>query len=145
MSSLPLEIVQQIADWVETMHRPSLFAFSLASKACHRATLFLAFRKLKITIHDHERLQRDTGRLAEALYRTDSARHIQSITIKGALCSKPKKTGMDELFSPPRWYDDPILDDEEFSHGTLYVVYDEAVIKESSSEDMAWAPLVKLL
>src|SRR4051794_2454672 len=102
MPFLPLEIVQQIADCVEIVHRPSLFAFSLASKACHRAAAFLVFRKISITIQDREGLQRDAGRLAEALFRTDSARHVQSITIKGALRLNTKKTNIHNPDS--RWF-----------------------------------------
>ena len=98
MPSLPLEIVQQIADCVETVHRPSLFAFSLASKACHRAATFLIFWRISIMIQDREGLQRDAGRLVEALLRTDSARHVQSITIKGALRLNKKIT----MYSPLR-------------------------------------------
>jgi hypothetical protein len=87
LTSLPLEIVQQVADCIETVHRPSLFAFSLTSKACHRAAAFLLFRKISFMVHDCEGLRRDADRLVEALSRTDSAPHVQCISIKGA-CSK---------------------------------------------------------
>jgi hypothetical protein len=146
--SLPLEIVQQIADRVETVHRPSLFSFSLASEACHRAAAFLIFRKISIIIRNREGLQRDAGRLAEALFRTDSARHVQSITIKGAL---RLNTRMAHAYNPGfRWSHksglDEILEDEEPNgYDPLFVIYDEAVIEESSEEDMAWAPFVSLL
>jgi len=43
-------------------------------------------------IQDREGLQRDAGRLVEALLRTDSARHVQSITIKGAIRLNKKIT-----------------------------------------------------
>ncbi|KAF2472671.1 uncharacterized protein BDR25DRAFT_324040 [Lindgomyces ingoldianus] len=130
------------------MHRPSLFAFSLASKTCHRAATFLIFRKISVMIQDREGLQRDAGRLVEALFRTDSARHVQSITIKGALRLNTKKT---DIYNPDtRWLKKSglaeILDDEELvDSGYRFVVYDEGVIKESSEEDMAWAPFVSLL
>jgi hypothetical protein len=148
MPSLPLEIVQQIADWVERMHRPSLFAFSRANKACHGAATLLVFRKISIVIQDREGLQRDAGKLAEALFRTDSARHVQSITIKGALRLNANDT---DIYNPGlHWSKNSglveILDDEEpVDYHPLYVIYDESVIKASSPEDMVWAPFVSLL
>jgi hypothetical protein len=148
MLSLPLEMMQQIADWVERMHRPSLFTFSLASKACHEAAAFLIFREICITIQDREGLQRDADRLAGALFRTESARHVQRITIKGALRINKKKG---HIYNRGlHWSRNAglaeILDDEEpGDHDSLFVVYDEGVIKESSEEDMAWAPFVSLL
>ncbi|KAH8726762.1 hypothetical protein GQ44DRAFT_792255 [Phaeosphaeriaceae sp. PMI808] len=136
--SLPLEILQHIAVCVET---------ALTSKACHRASVFLIFRQIGITVHDREELRRDVDNLIGALSRTDSSRHIQQITIKGALRPNTKKaegfgeqtpwvvtTGLDE-----------VLDEELVSYYGLYTVYDESVIEEYSEEDMAWAPVVNLL
>ena len=56
--SLPLEILQHIADCVETVHRPSLSTLSLTSKACHRVSAFLIFRQINITVHHREGLRR---------------------------------------------------------------------------------------
>lgn len=108
-------------------------------------------------IQDREGLQRDAGRLVEALLRTDSARHVQSITIKGALRLNKKIT----MYSPLRCMYNPsiypghrfkrsgldeILEDEEpVDAGGDFVVYDEGVIQDSSEEDMAWVPFVNLL
>jgi hypothetical protein len=38
-----------------------------------------------------------------------------------------------------------IMDDYPFCHKGTYAVWDESVIKRSSEEDMAWAPLFNLL
>lgn len=147
-SSLPLEIVQQMADCVETVHRPSLFGFSLASKACHSAAAFLIFRKISITIHDHDGLRRDADRLVEALARTDSARYVQSITINGALHLSGKKTAMydpNDCWLRRCGLAEILVDEEQMDFSRQYVVYDEGVIEKSSEEDMAWAPVVSLL
>ncbi|KAF2123667.1 hypothetical protein P153DRAFT_412508 [Dothidotthia symphoricarpi CBS 119687] len=146
--SLPLEIVQQIADCVEIVHRPSLFAFSLASRACHRAAAFLVFRKLSITIHNREGLRRDADRLVETLFRADSARQVQNITIKGALRLNTKRTDIynpDECWLRRSGLAEILVDEELMDNSRRYVVYDERVIEESSEEDMAWAPIVSLL
>jgi hypothetical protein len=147
-SSLPLEIVQQIADCVETVHRPSLFAFSLASKACYSAAAFLIFRKISITIHDRDGLRRDADRLVEALARADSARYVQSIIINGALHLSGKKTAMydpDDCWLRRCGLAEILVDEEQMDFSREYVVYDEGVIEKSSEEDMAWAPVVSLL
>ena len=145
--SLPLEILQQIADRVEIVHRPSLYAFSLTSKACHRASTFLIFRQLTITVHHREGLRCDINRLLEALSRTDSTHHVRRITIKGSLRLDAKKSNSDDRTL--WWINDgleEILENEErINWGDRYVVYDKPVIKKFSDEDMAWAPMVSLL
>ncbi|KAF2871258.1 hypothetical protein BDV95DRAFT_573622 [Massariosphaeria phaeospora] len=146
--SLPLEILQQIADCVETVHRPSLFAFSLASKACHSAASLPIFRKISIMVRDPEGLRRDADRLVEALSRADSARHVQSITIKGGLRLNAKKMDMydpDKCWLKRCGLSEILVDAELMDYSRQYVVYDEGVIEESSEEDMAWAPIVSLL
>ncbi|CAO2648685.1 Nn.00g079520.m01.CDS01 [Neocucurbitaria sp. VM-36] len=147
-SALPLELVQQIADCVEKVHRPSLFAFSLASKACHSAAAFLVVKKICITIHGCDKLQRDADRLVEALARADSARYVQSITINGALHLSGKRTAMyntDDCWFRRCGLAEILVDEEQMDFFRKYVVYDEGVIEKSSEEDMAWAPVVNLL
>jgi hypothetical protein len=154
MASLPLEILEQIAARLEAAHRPSLIDFSLASKACYNAAAFLVFRNISIMIETPEGLQRDAGRLLETLLRTDAARHVYSITVRGAFRLDTKKTDTSDTGSRRPWKPDiaEILDEEEYVHysgeenaGCRYVVYDERVIEESSAEDMAWAPFLDVL
>jgi hypothetical protein len=148
ISSLPLEVVQQIVTCVERVHRPSLFAFSLASKVCHSAAAFLIFEKISITVHDRDGIRRDADRLVETLAGADCARHVQSITINGALHLNGKKTAM---YDPnDRWHircglAEILVDEEPMDFFREYIVYDEGVIVRSSEEDMAWAPIVSLL
>jgi hypothetical protein len=148
ITTLPLEIQQQIADCVEAAHRPSLFALSLASKACNRAAAFIVFRDISITVRNSEGLQQDADRLVKTLSNTDSARHVQSITIIAALRFEStkrtiydhehgwfKQSGLAEIFP----------EEELMDYSRDSIVYDEAVIEEFSEEDMAWAPIVSLL
>ncbi|KAI8937393.1 hypothetical protein NX059_005120 [Plenodomus lindquistii] len=154
MASLPLEMLEQIAARLEAAHRPSLTAFSLASKACYNAALFLIFQNISIMIETPEGLQRDAGRLLEALLRTNAARHVYSIAVRGAFRLGTKKTDTSDTGSRRPWKPDiaEILDEEEYVHysgeenaGSRYVVYDERVIEASSAEDMAWAPFLDVL
>lgn len=148
---LPLEILQQIASSVEAVHQPSLSAFSLTCKACHLASTFLVFRRISITVQTREGLCSDIHRLAEALSRTDSTRHVRSITVKGALELIPKKPGQESKENT--WLDwwrgtglDEInLDEELTDYRAKFIVYDGPVIKKFLAEDMAWAPFVGFL
>ncbi|KAM0688974.1 hypothetical protein Q7P36_011050 [Cladosporium allicinum] len=146
--SLPLELLQHIAGCLETAHRPSLEAFSLTSTFCHAASVPVIFRRICITVHDREGLQRHVDALREALSRTDSFSCIRQITVKGTLKLRDKRVEGYSIQPPrPNPYDKNVLDGYENSvyYGGTYAVYDESVIKRSSEEDMAWAPLVKLL
>jgi hypothetical protein len=148
ITTLPLEIQQQIADCVEAAHRPSLFALSLVSKACNRAAAFVVFRDISITVRNPDALQQDANRLVKTLPHTDSARHVQSITIKGALCFESSKRA---IYDPEHgWFKQSGLseifpEEELMDYSRDYIVYDEGVIEEFSKEDMAWAPIVSLL
>ncbi|KAF7914705.1 uncharacterized protein EAE98_011404 [Botrytis deweyae] len=146
--SFPLEVLQNIAVFLEIAHRPSLDAFTLTNKACHAAAIFLVFRQIVITVDDRKELRRDVDGLIETLSRTDSFRHIRRITIKGALRPSTKKT---EGFGPQTCWlaqtglDEVLVDEEAVQYGGLYTVYDGGVIEKFSEEDMAWAPVVNLL
>jgi hypothetical protein len=147
--SLPLEILQQIAGIVDTEHRPSIYTFSLTNKVCYRAVVHLIFHQIQITVsHRSEILQKDVASLIEVLSRTASARHVQRISIKGDIRSKARKTDenspdADET-EPPDGIQE-ILGSNISSGLRQFVVYDEPVIVKSSDEDIAWAPVVRLL
>ncbi|PVH93380.1 hypothetical protein DM02DRAFT_541662 [Periconia macrospinosa] len=142
-----MEVLQHIVVCVGT-HRPSLYAFTLTSKACHQAAIFLVFREIIITMYDRDRLQRDVNSLVAALSHTDSFRHIRRITIKGELKRKAERLEGDNVagsWLDTTWFNE-VLEDEEPVHWTgRYEVYDEGVIEKSSEEDMGWSPIVKLL
>jgi hypothetical protein len=145
-SSLPIEIVQQIADCIEHAYRPSLFIFSSASKACHKASAFLIFRRINVTVHCRATLKNEIDRLVEALSRAESTRYVQCITIKGDIRPKPKSEDNSEL----EWLQfiglGEILPDlGPPSQSRHYVVYDEPVIKKASKEDLSWAPVLSLI
>jgi hypothetical protein len=147
--SLPLEILQRIAGIVDTEHRPSIYTLSLTNKACHRAIVHLVFRQIQITVsHQPEILQKEVASLIEALSRTESARHVQRISIKGDIRFKARKTNKDspdtDEIEPPDGIQE-ILGNNISSGLRQFVVYDEPVIIKSSDEDLAWAPVVRLL
>lgn len=147
--TLPIELLQQIASYVESVHRPSLYALCLTSKACRAASAFLIFRQISITVRSPERLPEDVETLTETLQRTDAVRHVQCISIKGDIRPYTKRLTMygHELYQP-RWDDglDEILgESERHSSSGPHVVYEEPVIERNSAEDTAWAPVASLL
>ena len=152
LHDLPNETLQQIASHLNNSHRPSLFAFGSTSKTCHSATLPSIFHHVHLTISTREELQRDIDALVKTLSRTESARHVRCLTIKGLLrlSEKPKAEGYTSCTADRHsWFKstgvDEILPDEEPYHTSPHIVYDEPVIEKSSKEDMAWEPVVSLM
>lgn len=147
LSTLPLEVQCQIAGWVESVHRPSLCAFSLTSKACHAASTSVIFRDINITVDHPEALHHKIERISQVLSRTDSSHHVRRINIKGALQLSVAETDKDNRKS---WWEDDgldeILDDEEWiDYSGRHIVYNEGVIEQASDEDLAWVPVANLL
>lgn len=152
LHSLPPETLQQIAGHLSSAHRPSLYAFGLASKTCHSATLPSTFHYVHLAISSREGLQRNVDALVKTLSRTESACHVRCLNIKGSfrLSDRPRiegyKSGSRDTHS---WFKetgvDEILVDEEPYSQAPHSVYDESVIAKSSEEDMAWAPVVGLM
>ncbi|KAH6625399.1 hypothetical protein C7974DRAFT_313076 [Boeremia exigua] len=146
--SLPLEILQQIADIVKSEHRPSLYTLSLTNSACHRAVVPLIFHHIQINVSHPEILQKDIAGLNGALSRTEAARHVQRISIKGDIRVRAQNTDTDvpiaDKTEPPDGVEE-ILGNDTKTGLRHFVVYDESVIVKSSDEDMAWAPVVNLL
>jgi hypothetical protein len=152
LHGLPLETLQQIADHLKSSHRPSLHAFGLASKTCHRATIPSIFHDIHITITSREALQRNVDTLDKTLSRTEAACHVRCLNIKGSfrLSDQPRMEGyksgtVDRHTSFKRTGVDEILENEEPYSTEPYIVYDEPVIAKSSEEDLAWAPVVGLI
>lgn len=149
LATLPLELLQHIASYVEAVHQPSLNALSLTSKVCRAASAFLIFRQIDITVRNRERLPEDVETIIETLQRTDAARHVQCIIIKGDIRPYTKRLTMygHELYQP-RWddgLDEMLGKSERHSCSGPHVVYDEPVIERNSAEDTAWAPVASLL
>jgi len=152
LHGLPPEILQQISGHVNDFHRPSLYAFGLTSNTCYSATIPLIFHNICFTISSREALQCDVNALLKTLSRTESARHVHCLSIKGTLrlSGEPRvegyKSGTADRHS---WFKttgvDEILSDEEPYETSPHVVYDEPVIAKSSKEDLAWAPIVGLI
>ncbi|KAI9657888.1 MAG: hypothetical protein M1829_006850 [Trizodia sp. TS-e1964] len=152
LHTLPSETLQQIAVYLDDSHRPSLFAFGLASKICHGATIPSVFHHIRLKIGTCEALQRDIDTLVKSLARRESAGLIRGLSIKGHLQfpGKRKIEGYKSC-SPDRHSlfmargVEEILSDEEPCSQAPHVVYDEPVIKRSSKEDLAWLPVVGLV
>jgi hypothetical protein len=145
-SSLPIEIVQQIAACIEHVHRPSLFNFSSTGKACYKASAFIIFQRINVTVHCRATLGDEIDRLVKALSRAESARYVQCITIKGDIRPMPKGEDDSGLeWSQSTGLDEIVPDLGPSSQSRHYVIYDEPVIKTASKEDLSWAPVLSLI
>lgn len=107
----------------------------------------MIFKRIRITIHGREDLRRHVDELREALMRNNSFSNVRQITVRGALRKRDKQIeGYPVQKSDSFPYNTENVPDEgPVNHRGLYAVYNESVIKRSSEEDMAWAPLVDLL
>lgn len=166
LESLPLETLHHIASHLDS-HRPSLYAFGLTSRFCHRASLPSTFREIHLMVQNPATLQKDVKALTGILGRGEHARHVRCLKIKGFLrlsgvnydvvetsepnCPTPE-TLVDTWGQEVGWNEwhkslglDEILPDEEFISLDRYVCYNEAVIRRSSPEDLAWAPVASLI
>ncbi|EPE36636.1 hypothetical protein GLAREA_08799 [Glarea lozoyensis ATCC 20868] len=153
-NSLPLETLQQIAEYLDKSYRPSLYAFGLASRTCHDATIPSIFRHVHLSISSPEALKRDIDALVKTLSLVDSSRHVQSLSIKGTLSFnspsqrnvegyKSSSSGRDSSFMSTGMNE--ILVGEEPCGSAIHIVYDESVIEKDSEEDIAWKPLASAI
>lgn len=151
LDALPLETLQQIAGHLHETHRPSLYAFSSASEQCHQAALPEVFREIRLRVRNCQALQRKVDALIEILTRTDSARHVRCLSIKGFLDLDDDGGSADDATPAMCWHRkisfDGNLPDEEpiLASGASHVRSNGPVIARSSEEDMAWAPVVGLV
>ncbi|CAH0054485.1 unnamed protein product [Clonostachys solani] len=149
LQRLPHETLQQIAGHVADSHPPSLDALTLTSKTCHEAATLFNFRQVHLTVRNPKQLKDDVAALVAALSRTDSARHVHSLTLEGFLdMDKPvgKKGTLDWWESTrvrePRINN--ILPNKEPIPSGFYYIHDE-FWDPSSDEDTAWAPVIDLV
>ncbi|VUC33301.1 unnamed protein product [Clonostachys rosea] len=150
LGGLPLEILQRIVDNLADSYRPSVYAFSLASKACHQASAPFIFQHINLRLLSREALQRDIKSLVNTLSRTDSARHVHSISMKGFLNAKTRNDdlGITDTDNLGWWVGlrgNEKVPRQETIYSGGYFANDEPVIEEDSDEDVAWAPVVNFI
>ncbi|GAB1309950.1 hypothetical protein MFIFM68171_00160 [Madurella fahalii] len=159
LDDLPLETLECIASYLHNTHRPSLYALGLANKACHRATLRSIFREIHLVVSNPEALQRHVNELIKILFHAESAHYVRHLAIKGFLLWDAGVSG--EPGNHPVAASDGDGDDvynynyierdrvnEIFGDHEPYLegdFFDDEPIKVPLEEDMAWAPVVKLV
>lgn len=130
-------------------------AFSLSSRILHKAALSSTFCNINLSVGDPNTLKLDVDALSETLSRTDSARHVRSLNLKGFLHvggDYARKAASDSGTVDPMSYIrnsgiEEILGGEEplFPSSGNHNLHTGAVIEKSSKEDMAWVPVVNLI
>ncbi|VUC28687.1 unnamed protein product [Clonostachys rosea] len=148
---LPAETLLQIGGYLADSHRPSLYAFALASKSCHESATVFIFRHIHLTLRNPEELQSDIDALRETLTRTDSYRHVSSLSVKGYLDHKDpiNARGPNNIDLYGWWKstlrDEPrintLLPNTEPVHRGDYVPY----IERRPDENGEWAPVIGLI
>lgn len=86
-SRLPMEILQDISEILDTIHPASLLAFACASKKCHAVASVLLFRTVKIAIPPGKEPLHNLHAWEERLRRDDAFAHVRRLI----LISSPQK------------------------------------------------------
>ena len=148
LDGLPLETLHQIAGHLHATNRASLYAFGLVNERCHRANLPEVFRELHLTVRNRHAMQREVDTLTEILSRTDSARHVRRLKIKGfprsgidgSDTSKHEPEACEDDSQEMSWFNTTghgeIFPDEEPVLCAEHVCRDKPVIIRFSEEDM---------
>lgn len=150
LCEMPLETLQNLAGCLADSYRPSLYAFSLTSKACHQACALFIFRQINLKLRSRQALQHDVESLIKRLSHTDSARHVHSISLKGFMDARTQNDdlGMTNTDHLGWWTDlrgNETVPRQETIYSGGYFAYDDSVIEEDSDEDRAWAPVVNFI
>ncbi|CAH0019242.1 unnamed protein product [Clonostachys rhizophaga] len=149
LQCLPHETLQQIAGHIADSHPPSLNALALTSKTCHEVATLFNFRQVHLTVRNPKQLEHDVAALVAALSRTESIRHVHSLTLEGFLdMDRPvdKKGTLDwwESTQVREPHINNILPNKEPIPSGFYYIYDK-FWELSSEEDTAWAPVIDLI
>ncbi|CAH0014638.1 unnamed protein product [Clonostachys rhizophaga] len=153
---LPRETLLQIVGYLADSHRPSLYAFALASKSCYISATVFIFRHIHLALRNPGELQHDVDALLEALSRTDSYRHVSALSLKGCLdVKKPISThpGFDSI-DPLGWWKSTLVEEPRINtllpntepiHRGEFIHDDERYNDRSSKDYTAWAPIISLI
>ncbi|CAG9979390.1 unnamed protein product [Clonostachys byssicola] len=153
---LPRETLLQIVGYLGDSHRPSLYAFGLASKSCYISATVFIFRHIHLALRNPRELQHDVDALLEALSRTDSYRHVSTLSLKGCLDVKRPvsiHTGFDGV-DPLGWWKSTLVDEPRINtllpntepiHRGEFINDDEQYNDRSSKDYTAWAPIISLV
>ncbi len=82
---LPLHILEYICHYLP---RQSLLPLSLTSRFCYQAATPRRFSRLKLTIHDKEKLRDDLQQWAAVLGRGNRFRHVRRVVLVGAMLDR---------------------------------------------------------
>ncbi|KAL4992380.1 hypothetical protein BDW68DRAFT_184181 [Aspergillus falconensis] len=150
--SLPLETLSLICEYIAVSHKPSIYAFSESTRACHAASNRARFREIRIRVKTRRGLDQDIREWSRILARNFAFGCVQNLTLEGRLAlfwedgktatSLPAKL-LDNLLTEYRCEDELTRPGTFYDHiirGPFYHIG----VQEDQDED-AWAPMAKLL
>ncbi|KAL4814292.1 hypothetical protein BDW67DRAFT_177162 [Aspergillus spinulosporus] len=152
LTSLPLETLTLICEYIALSHEPSIYAFSESTRSCHAASHSARFRRVQIRVKTRRGLDHDIREWNKILLRNSAFGCVQHLTIEGRLAlfwedgeiasSLPAKL-LDNLLTEYRCEDEFTRPGTFYDHilrGPFYHIG----VQEDQDED-AWAPMAKLL
>ncbi|KAL4734102.1 hypothetical protein BDV11DRAFT_209676 [Aspergillus similis] len=152
LTSLPLETLSLICEYIAIAHKPSIYAFSESTRSCHAASNSARFCRIRIRIKTRRGLAHDIREWNRILLRNSAFGCVQHLTIEGRLAlfwedgetasSLPAKL-LDNLSTEYRREDEFTRPGTFYDHilrGPFYHIG----VQEDQDED-AWASMAKLL
>ncbi|OAL72411.1 hypothetical protein A7D00_3410 [Trichophyton violaceum] len=119
IQDLPLEILQQICDFVASGYRASLYDFALVCQRWSLASNAVRFREVRIVVENQGKLTKDLDYWSGVLRSTSSLRSVRRLEIKGELPADVNTWAPKRIRQPKHSLIDS--DDElESARNTLY-------------------------
>ncbi|KAL4974986.1 hypothetical protein BDW66DRAFT_152306 [Aspergillus desertorum] len=85
LTSLPLETLSLICEYIAVSHKPSIYAFSESTRSCHTASNNCRFRRVRIRVKTRRGLDRNIREWNKILARNSGFGCVQHFTIEGRL------------------------------------------------------------
>lgn len=82
LENLPLEVLINICEAIDTAHRPSIASFSLTNRQCCRAASVLKYRRIRLRANCPQQLSDTTLRWTHAIAAVDGFAHVRHLHIE---------------------------------------------------------------
>ncbi|KAL5001537.1 hypothetical protein BDV10DRAFT_182439 [Aspergillus recurvatus] len=152
LTSLPLETLSLICEYIAVSHKPSIYAFSESTRPCHAASNRARFREVRIRVRTRRGLDHDIREWNKILARNFAFGCVQHLTLEGRLAlfwedgetatSLPAKL-LDNLLTEYRREDELTRPGTFYDHIIRGPFYHIGV--QEDQDENAWAPMAKLL
>ncbi|EZF72000.1 hypothetical protein H105_05854 [Trichophyton soudanense CBS 452.61] len=139
IQDLPLEILQQICDFVASGYRASLYDFALVCQRWSLASNAVRFREVRIVVENQGKLTKDLDYWSGVLRSTSSLRSVRRLEIKGELPADVNTWAPKRIRQPKH----SLIDSDDELESARYTLYTNLLeLPEVTVElDKYWTPV----